>query len=187
MKEPNYILKATEAIWAPIESKRSWVRKAVWVIAGIIVVSSVLFEENILMEMSITPRFLFIGLVIWSFTGAGSKRIPSEFEIRFYDDFLEIYREKKFMGNNLYAKCSDTIYYKDIKKCHYRKKTSQIIIFGYMKRVRFEYNKDGTLEDRSVFNKYVDTNCYFYTALSDVDFVKEIEEHSPIKVEIRNT
>lgn len=187
MKEANYILKATEAIWVPIESEKNWIKKAVWVIVGIIVMASILFGENIFMEMSITPRFLLLGLVIWSFTGAGSKRMPSEFEIRFFDEYLEVYREKKYMGRDLYTKCLDTIYYKDIKKCHYRKKTLQIIMFGYMRRIRYEYKQDGTIEDTPVFDKYVDTNCYFYTALSDVDFVKEIEEHSPLKVEIRNT
>ena len=187
MNEPNYILKATEAVLVPAESKVGWIKKAPLVIVGIIVVASILFQENIFMEMSVTPRFLLIGLVIWSFTGNNSKWEPSEFEIRFYDEYLEIYREKRYTINNLYRKCCDTIYYKDIKKCHFRKKTSQIIFFGYMKTCRYNYRTDGTLESTPVLDKYVDTNCFFYTGLSDVDFIKEIEEHSPIKVEIRNS
>lgn len=187
MKEPNYILKATEAILTPIESKTGWMKKAVLVIAGIIVVASILFGENIFMEMSVTPRILLIGLVIWSFTGKESKWIPSEFEIRFYDEYLEVYREKRYTTKALYRKCCDTIYYKDVKKCHFRKKTSQIIFFGYMRCLRYNYTSDGSVENTPVLDKYVDTNCYFYTGLSDVDFIKEIEEHSPIKVEIRNS
>ncbi len=108
-------------------------------------------------------------------------------EIRFYDDYLILYREKKHYGSGIQRKMYDKFYYKDIHKCQYRTETKRINIYGKVEGKWYDYNKDGSLPTQPTYHKTTDSLDYFYTIFAqDIDFVKEIEEHSPIKVEIEN-
>lgn len=53
-----------------------------------------------------------------------------------------------------------------------------------MEGIWYDYNKDGTLPAKPTYHRTIDGGiCYFYTTEApEVDFVSEIEKHSPIKV-----
>ena len=126
-----------------------------------------------------------------SFVGglfASSKMVPSPFEIQFFDDYLIIYREKKYYSKNVIRKEYDKFFYKDIAKCQFRTETKQINIYGIIEGIRYNYNKDGSLPEKPNYHKVTDGGIsWFYTSESPhIDFVSEIEKNSPIKVIIEN-
>lgn len=184
MEVPNYVIKTSEALWVPKDDKVSGIRKIIFITIGVMIVASILFQVNIFMEMSFQVRIIYIGLILWALANGGSVRMPSEMEIQFYDDYLIIYNEKKYYSKKLSRKCIDKIYYKDVKQCQYRISKKRINIYGIVEKIRYDYRKDGTISEEPDVKHVVDGGCFFYTALSNVDFVKEIEEHSPLKVEV---
>ena len=81
--------------------------------------------------------------------------------------------------------------YSDITKVKYLPNTSnkrfQIYDNGYS--LLYDVKKDGSLSKQPSRDKmFQEGMIYFSTNLNqNIDFVKEIEEHSPIKVEIEET
>ena len=57
-------------------------------------------------------------------------------------------------------------------------------IYGDVETIWYNYHKDGTLPEKPTYHRTVKGGlCYFYTSASpEVDFVAEIETHSPIRV-----
>ena len=73
------------------------------------------------------------------------------------------------------------------KKCVYRAKYERIDMYGMEEVTWYDYNKDGTVPERPTYHRSVDSLCFFYTMFDkDIDYVAEIEQHSPIKVTIDN-
>ena len=62
-------------------------------------------------------------------------------EIRFYDDYLILYREKKHYGSGIQRKMYDKFYYKDIHKSQYRTETKRINIYGKVEGKWYDYNQ----------------------------------------------
>lgn len=185
MEKPNYVLKANEAVLVP-KNDNPWLgrlKKAVWIIVGIIILGSIIFQDNIFSELNWSAQVMLIVLAIGlTFTG-GSHRVPSPFEIWFYDDYLIVYREKHYYSRKVSRKEYDKFFYKDIQKIQFRKTTQRINIYGVVEGIWYNYNKDGTLPEKPTYHKTTDSICFFYTSAEpDVDFVAEIEKHSPIKV-----
>lgn len=119
--------------------------------------------------------------------GGGTKKVSSPFEIRFYDEYLVVYREKRYYSKSVSRKEYDKFFYKDIKKCQYRTVTKRMNIYGIVEGTWFNYKKDGTLPTNPTYHKTVDSICYFYPSEENrVDFVREIESHSPIRVVVEN-
>jgi len=189
-KEPNYILKATEAVWVDKNDSVFLVyfQRVIWIIVAIIIIASLFFWENIFMNLSLHARIVLVGGVGYAiFGGGGTVRKPSEFEIRFYDDYLVLYRERISYDKTLEKKSIKKMYYKDIKRFVYRVNSHRINFYGIVEGIEWKYKKNGQLSEKPFYHKTTDSLCYFYTTLSNVDFVKEIETHSPLRVEIRHT
>ena len=188
--QPNYVLKANEGVLMPKNDNPAfgYIKKAVWIIVGIIVIGSLIFQDNLFGKITWDTRILLIVLAIASlFLGGGSKRMPSPFEIWFYNDYLIIYREKRHFDRKTYMKMYDKFYYKDIHKCEFRTVCEKITIYGIDEAIWYDYNKDGSLPEKPTYHKTVDGMGYFYTTEEpNIDFVAEIENHSPIKVIIEN-
>ena len=189
MEKPNYVLKANEAALVP-KNEKSLLRKLrvpVWIIVGVIILGSLIFQDNLFGELSGTTQALFIAMAIGVTYGGGYTRVPTPFEIRFYDDYLIVYRDRHYYSKKMIRKEYDKFYYKDIKKCVYRAKTKRINIFGIVEGMWYKYNKDGSLPEKPTYHKTTNSMCYFYTSADpEVDFVSEIEKHSPIKVVVEN-
>lgn len=187
MERANYVLKANEGVTVPKNESLSLaiLKIGVWIITCIIIILSIISHDNMFSKISWVGIIILIILAIRvSFIG-GYKRIPSPFEIQFYNDYIIIYREKRYRSRNVITKEFDKFFYKDIKKCEYMTITERINIQGIEEGIRYKYNKAGILIDKPIFHKICDHLCYFYTNESpEIDFISEIENHSPIKVTI---
>ena len=188
---PNYVLKANDGVLVPKNENPvlGYIKKAMWIIVGIIVIGSLIFQDDLFGKITWNTRLILIALAIGSlFVGGGSIRVPSPFEIWFYDDYLIIYREKLYYNRKLSRREYDKMFYKDIHRCQYRTVCEKINFFGIVEGIWYDYNKDGSLPERPTYHKTADTLCYFYTTeLPKIDFVSEIESHSPIKVIIEKS
>lgn len=186
MEEPNYVLKANEGVLVPKNENLSKLKVAVWIIVGVILIVSIVFQDNLFSELSWSARIMLVVLAVGLSFAGGNKRVPSPFEIQFYDDYLIVYREKKYYNKNLIRKEYDKFFYKDITKCQYRTQTKQINIYGIIEGIRYKYRKDGSLPENPSYHRTTNGGiCWFYTTESpEIDFVAEIERHSPIKVSV---
>ena len=188
--QPNYVLKANEGNLVPKNESQTlrFIKKAVWVIVGIIVICSLIIQDGLFGEITWGTRILLISLAIGSlFLGGGSTIVPSPFEIWFYDDYLVLYREKEYFNRKLSRKRYDKFSYKDVRRCEYRSVCQRIVIYGIVEGIWYDYNKDGTLPVMPTYHKTTDSMDTFYTTEEpNIDFVAEIENHSPIKVIIEN-
>lgn len=187
MDRPNYILRANDGILMPKKDPGILIKikPAVWVIAGVIIIASFVFRDNIFNELSWTARMLLVSLAVGTFFINSEERVPSPFELQFYDEYLIIYRESHYYSKRVVRKEYDKFYYKDIKQCQFRTRTRRINLYGVVEGIWYNYNKDGSLEAEPSYHKTTDSIRYFYTMFSqDIDFVKEIESHSPIRVRV---
>ena len=189
MEKPNYVIRATEAVVADkYDSKLLRIMRTITcVIVVIVIVATILFQENIFMALSFRGKIILIGLVVMTISTSGTIRIPSEFELQFYDEYFILYREKFPYNKNFSRKEIEKMYYKDVKEFQYRQQSKRINFVGVNEGIYWEYKEDGTLSAQPSYHKTTDSILYFYTEFSDVDFIKEIEEHSPLRVEIRNS
>lgn len=186
--QPNYVLKANEGVLVPKNDSTALhlIKKAFWIILGVIIIGSIIFQDNLFTELSWTAQVLLIVIGIGILINGGNERVPSPFEIRFYDDYLVVYRNKHYYSKKVQRREYNKFYYKDIEKIEYRKNTKRIQIEGTIEAIWYDYNKDGTLPEKPNYHRTTEGGiCYFYTTEEpDVDFVSEIETHSPIKVAI---
>ena len=143
MEQPNYVFKANEGVLVPKNNNPAfgYIKKAVWIIVGIIVIGSLIFQDNLFGKITWDTRILLIVLAFASlFLGGGSKRVPSPFEIWFYDEYLVIYREKLYFDRKVSRKMYDKFYYKDIHRCEYIKVNKRINIYGIVEGNWYNYN-----------------------------------------------
>ncbi|RDU37315.1 hypothetical protein DRW41_05540 [Neobacillus piezotolerans] len=188
MEKPHYVLKANEGVLVPKneDSPLSKLKLPIWIIVGTILLGSLIFQDNLFSELSWSSRILLIALAIGVSFAGGNKRVASPFEIQFYDYYLIVYRDKYYYSKRVTRKELYKFLFKDITKCQYRRVTKRINIFGDVEAIWYNYNKDGSLPEKPTYHRMVKNGiCYFYTSEApEVDFVEEIENHSPIKVVI---
>ena len=191
MQQPNYVLKANDGVLVPKNENPAlgFLKKAVWIIVGIIVIGSLIFQDNLFGEITWSTRIILIALAIGSlFVGGGSIRVPSPFEIWFYDDYLVIYREKRYYDRKTIRKMYDKFFYRDIHQCQYRRISQKINFYGVVESTWYYYGKDGRLPDKPSYHRTVDGIVNFYTSEEpNLDFIAEIESHSPIRVNFRES
>ena len=106
MEKPNYILKANEAVLVPKNDSNvlHYLKIFLWVVIAIIIIGSLVFQDNLFSELQWTSQMLLISLFIGIFFMGGNKKIPSPFEIHFFDDYLIVYREKYYYSHPLSTK-----------------------------------------------------------------------------------
>lgn len=153
-----------------------------WSIISIIVLFLLLVDDfSIVFMIFIAPFYL------WASFSREYETVYYPLEIRFYDDHLVLYREKHPHLGKILRKQYDKIYYKDVVKCELGKYPKGAIkIYGKVEVIRHKYDKNGVLVEKPIFNKTVDAFCYIYTKdTPEVDFVAEIEKHSPIRIKNR--
>ena len=187
--EPNYVLKTNEEALVPVNTSKAYyyLKKVLWIIIAVNIIGYFVFGENIFTQLNSSARILLIILLVYILFIANRKKgVASPFEIRFYDDYLVVYREKHYYDPKTTRMEFDKIFYEDIELCQFRTVIERINIFGIVEWTCYKYKKDGSLPQKPPFQKKSDGICYFYTRQSDVDFIHEIETHSPIKVEIVN-
>lgn len=158
-------------------------RIIVWVVISLILLFQVIVEEVIL------PWYVLIiifPIYLWSSFSREHDKIYFPVEIQFYNDYFIIYREKTqiIWFTKYWAEEYNKMFYHDVTEAKFAKYPKGALkIYGEVELIRYKYNKDGNLTDRPVFHKTLDAFSYIYTHESpEVDFVTEIERHSPIKI-----
>ena len=182
--QPNYVLKFNESVRKTVKDTNYKIKMAVLIIIGIIIVGSLIFQDNLFTELGWTARIILISLFIGTLFTGKTEKIKSPIEIRFYDDYLVVYREKRFYSKKVSRMEYNQFFYKDITSCEYNVNVKRIDIVGKINATWYDYNKDGNIPQNPTYNRTVDGGiCYFYTDLEpELDIIKEIEEHSSVKV-----
>lgn len=182
--QPNYVLKFNESVRKTVKDTNYKIKMAVLIIIGIIIVGSLIFQDNLFTELGWTARIILISLFIGTLFTGKTEKIKSPIEIRFYDDYLVVYREKRFYSKKVSRMEYNQFFYKDITSCEYNVNVKRINIVGKINATWYDYNKDGNIPQNPTYNRTVDGGiCYFYTDLEpELDIIKEIEEHSSVKV-----
>lgn len=185
-ENPNYALKFNETVRKTVKDTNYKIKMVVIIIVGIIILGSIIFQDNLFSELSWTARILLISLALGVMFTGKTEKIKSPIEIKFYNDYLIVYREKRYYSDRLSRKEYNKFLYTDITKCDYNNNTKRFDIIGKVEAIWYDYNKDGTIPNNPTYNRIVDGGiCYFYTDLEqELDIVKEFEEHSQIKVTI---
>lgn len=190
MGTPLYTIKTNEAVLVPQKDRSvlHGVKVAVWVIAAVILLASIVFRDNILSELNWGARCLLFALAIGTcFIGPEKVNVLSPIEIRFYDTCMVLYRPKRYYSPRVTRREINIMQYSDISKCLYKANLCRLHFYGTVKATWFNYRKNGELSDTPAYDRVVkDTLLYIRTRYSDVDFVTEIEAHSPIKVTVEN-
>lgn len=191
MDTANFVIKTNEAVLMPTEECK-WkiiVRNCIWIIIGIMVMSSLILQVNIFDELSWSAKILLIALTLgFGFYNRKKEYTPSPMELRFYDDYLEFYLPKRYYSDRVIRKQINIIEYNESSKCVYKVKSKRIQIYGDGKALWYNYKKDGTIPLQPTDeHSFTDGMLYFNIQFAtDIDFKKEIEEHSPLKVIMEN-
>ena len=192
MSEPNYVLKTTEAVLMPTEHNKvkGALKACVWIVIGVIILGSFIFQSNLFAELSWPVRIFLIVLAVgFGFYGGKKEYAPSPMELQFYNDSLVLYLPKRYYSNRVSRKQYNSMKYSQISKCVYKIQSNRIHIYGDGEPIWYNYKKDGTLPQQPTEKRnFTQGLIYFNTQLAmDVDFKKEIEEHSPIQVIVENS
>jgi hypothetical protein len=187
---PNYILEFKDSIPVPKnETTVFLIIKTVHIILLFIVLIDVIFFKDALRlggSFGFWSCFIIVGLYVLKEGGFRMTECPAQ--LWFYDDYMIKYVPHNYYSKNSIRREYSKLYYKDAKECWNRVNSKKIEIHGMMELTYFDYNKDGTLKEKPSFAKTCDFLIRFYTYREpDIDFVKEIEAHSPLKMEIRNS
>ena len=190
-EEPIYVLKMDEAVLVPVEKRKVMIllRKCVWGIIIALVLFSLILGENLFSELHWTAKIVLISLVIrYIFLGSKEEFAPSPMELQFYEDHLVMYLPKRYYDSKVTRKRTNTFMYKDITKCVYVQRIEMIEIHGNGTSVWYNYKRDGSLPKEPTANRtFKGGKVYFNIRFANeqgIDVIKEIEEHSPIKVTI---
>ena len=189
MNDPIYVLKANESAWAPTQNAKQvvFVKNAVRVILVILLLGSFVFDDNLFGELSLTAKALLIALFLGTCFAQDKQKVAKPFEIRFYEDYLVLYREKRYYSPKLSRREFDKFLYKDIEEIVYRTDTHRINIYGIVEGKWYNYNKDGSLPEKPSYHKTTDSLAYFYTnEAPEVNFVEVFEKYTPVKVKIQD-
>lgn len=186
MDKPNYILKFNDSMMVPKnETLIKDIAKVLLLIFGIVLLLAIIiFGFGVWKEL---PGITWIGVfgafgVLWQ-QGGYVKR-PAPCELWFYDDYLVHHYEKLYYNKKCIRKEYSKFYYKDIKRCLYRTIVNKIVIYGMVEVTYYKYDKNGNIKEKPCHHQKLDGMGYFYTIFEpNIDFVKEIESHCPIKVE----
>lgn len=188
MENPVYVLRTNESAWAPTQNAKQVVfaKKAVRIILVILLVGSFVFGDNLFAELSLMPKMLLITIFLGTCFVKDKEKVAKPFEIRFYEDHLVLYREKRYYSPKLSRKELDKFMYKDIEKIVYRADTHRINIYGLVEGIWYDYKKDGSLPEKPSYHKTTNSLAYFYTnEAPEVDFVAIFEKYSSVKVTIQ--
>lgn len=190
MKEPNYVLRFNEMSLAPKDNYKliKGLKITVIIIWIAAVLSAIIFGGDLFEGVSGIALCILIILSVKLLFTSTLHRIKRIFELRFYDDYLVAYRPETLISPSSRRAEYFTMYYKDIEKCHYRTGAKRISFYGKGDCKYYYYKKDGTLPELPSHHKTSELGMfYFYVdGEPNIDFVAEIEQHSPIKVEITN-
>jgi hypothetical protein len=183
MSNPNYVIETHETVSMPTGKNQPFatLRIVVWVIIAVIILGSFVFGDNLFSELSWTARMILIALAIGTvFWGPKSEPVASPLEIRFYSDYLVVFREKRYYSRKVSRKEYNKFFYSDISKIEYDYRIKRLDFIGKIDAMWFNYNKDGSVPQNPTYHRIVDGGiCYFYVNGNDADTIlKYLEEYT---------
>lgn len=185
MEVPNYVLKSVENMRVPKDEKKTSLKKLILIIIGILFVGSFVFKTNLFGELSWITRIILLTAFLGTLFSGGSKLVGYPIELHFYGDRIIIYRNYVYYGKNKSRKEIYVFQYNDIQQCTLNKLSNRLMFKGKVYVEWFNYNKNGMVPEIPDVSKKELGLCYFYiNSDSSVNFVNEIEAHSPIKITI---
>ena len=159
---------------------------AVWAIVALMIIFSLILGENFFFEISSSARIVLIGLVIGSFVWRDKTiEAPSPMEIRFYDDYLIVYKEKHYYNKKISRMEYYKIFYHDITRLRYEYQLKKFKISGTIDAMWFDYQKDGSVPPEPTSHRIVEgTMCYFYIFGNDEEYIiDQIEKFTGVKAD----
>lgn len=181
MDTPNYILR-TNQIMSVVKIQILDRIQALLMLLTIFIVGGWIFGFSLVLIIPLQIRLLIIAISIGIYSIPNKKSILAPFEIQFYDDYLIIYHERyhPVPDRKLYEK----IFYRDIQRCQYKRKEKKFEIFCIVQRIFYIEERNGRYSD-ALPKLPKRSMCVFYTNVEPIiDFVQEIQSHSPIEVTI---
>lgn len=187
MEEPNYVLKTMESAWGPTPNARQviFAKRAVRIFVLVLLAGSLFFGDNLFDGLSVTSKAMLIAMFLGTCFVKDKQKGPKPFEIRFYQDHLVLYREKRYYSPSFSRQETDKFLYRDIDEVTYTPTTHRLNIYGTVEGIWYTYNKDGTLPEQPSYHKTTHSIAYFYTnEAPEVDFVALFEKYVPIRVTV---
>ena len=186
METPRYVLKVNEGIVITDPNKMilALSRYMLWFVAGAILIGSIILKSNLLSELSLTSKILLALMLVYSITWKTKKAISLPLELRFYNEYLVIYREKIYhSATKVIHKEINTVRYDDVKICEHNAKTNRISIIGKYHFTWYNYDRSGVVSQTANRDSIIDNALVSFVVMdNDINITKEIENHSPIKV-----
>lgn len=184
VQEAHSHLKPRQDGWGKF---RRIFRIVMFALVGVMVAASVILRENLLAQFSLAGKVAFIGAFVFSL-GGGKKLedVLCPVQFRFYSDRLELYRSEMVYSDGKRTREISVLPYHRIRECRLDTRNGRLTITGESRRIQFRYDAQGNLPQTP---DYDHTHAEFNEILSlrnehTVDIVREIENHSPIKVRI---
>lgn len=189
MDEPSYKIQMVETYWKKEEKGllHRIVRNSVIVIIVLIVFFSIVFGENLFASLSSGALVLLFALVVRFFVGEKDVEVTSETEIWLYEDYVIFYRPQFCYSSKDIRREYTKIFYSELTKSYYKCLRGMLCFEGTLHVADYHFDENGTLLLNSLREREI--NNFFYHICTKNEpriemFIKEIEEHSPIKVEI---
>ncbi|MCM1543142.1 MAG: hypothetical protein NC121_18045 [Blautia sp.] len=190
MERPDYILKFNDGLLAPWKES-AWkdiVRILVWIFWVFFLIALILWGFDVFREIPVMTWVCLLSAMGYLRSQGGSVRKPSPCELWFYDDHMVQYCERRYYSKNNIRREYYKFYYKDITRCVYRTVVQKFCIYGMVEAAFYKYDKKGNVDMKSCKRRKAESISVFYTVFEpDIDFVKEIETHAPIRVEYENS
>lgn len=155
-QQPNYVLKFNETDSRKVKDRNYYIKKAVVIIIAIIVIFSIIFGENLFLELSWTARILLIAIALGILFTGKKEDVPSPAELRFYDDYLLLFLERKYYSERSIKQEYLKMKYSDITKVKYLPNTSnkRFQIYGNGHSLHYDLKKDGNIS-----KKHLEIRC----------------------------
>ncbi len=193
MQNPKYVLQIDEGVLMPkkIKDKSDYIRYAVGGIVILLILGSIVLGENLFKELGVLPQIFLVGLV-FRFLILGESKIdtPSPIEILFFEDYLIVYRPKRYYSRRVTRREYNLMKYKEITRIKYRSDVRRFHIYGTIEGKFYNFGKDGMLETNPSYNRLVkDTMEYFSTRCTNDDdehIMKTLETYIPLKIDIQH-
>ncbi|MBQ6985884.1 MAG: hypothetical protein IJR48_07970 [Oscillibacter sp.] len=187
MDTPRYVLSALDATAVTKANMGAVVRVkiAVWILLGVMLLLSLLTGENVFRGLSWPAKLSVIVLTLWALCFNTDELAPAPMELRFYDDRLVVYHDRRAYSPRNVRREIRTIYYRDVKECQYRKRRARVNIVGRFEDTWYTFPPDGPPPAQASRQRVVDGAITFHTYFSpEIDFAAEIEAHSPLRVTV---
>lgn len=187
--KPNYKIQIKEAV-QKVEKKNpgtTFVRYFVFLFLIGLVAYSVFVDKEVFTKMDIYYKAFLALALVWAVLAGSVKKemIESDVELRFYDEYFEIYRNRRLYQSGKEKRTLDTFKYSDLTSVVYDQGHTRLIFQGTLEDVIWEYKNGKVSKEETSHQVIKDGFDVIDTSfIKDINIIQEIEEHSPIQIKV---